>query len=226
METIRTRYEVVFDDITQLMVIWRIHSTSADVQRLHITVWTHHLVDEQSVQFLKGESTSFGVMENLACKAHQNLPPRQYVNTTSTAQSTFISVSNVKHDASFKRMTVSHFGHSDNQQYLRVKQLLEVLCAATLPVPQRVIESIFDETDLNPLLHSISEFIQIDAETNCVVQRIFGWFEWLSDIQRAGEEFWVDVKAGHNRLSALFLKFCANKSISIEHDEQDYLVCK
>ena len=123
-------------------------------------------------------------------------------------------------------MTTGYFGHPDSQLYRRRKPLLEVLCAATWPVPRTVIESIFEDTaDLNAILDGLSTFVHFDTETNNLQQRIDGWLEWLSDVHRAGEEFWVDVKSGHNRFAALFLKFCANKSISIEHAEQDYLVC-
>jgi hypothetical protein len=40
---------------------------------------------------------------------------------------------------------------------------------------------------------------------------------------RLGQEFWVDVATGHNTLCALYLKFCANKSVAVECPWQDYL---
>lgn len=49
---------------------------------------------------------------------------------------------------------------------------------------------------------------------------------WLSspdDLTRIGNDFWIDVMNGHNMITALFLKFCANKSIAIEHPLQQYL---
>ena len=209
------------------MVIWRMHSASENhPHHLHITVWTHHLVNNSSLINEVCESSSYKMAESVVAKMLKYLPLRNYLNAASAPQSAFITPSkSIQEDVSFTRMTTGYFGHPDSQLYRRGKPLLEVLCAATWPVPRTVIESIFEETaDLNAILDGLSPFVHCDTETNNLQQRIDGWLEWLSDVHRAGEEFWVDVKSGHNRFAALFLKFCANKSISIEHAEQDYLV--
>ena len=47
--------------------------------------------------------------------------------------------------------------------------------------------------------------------------------EWAPGLQRVGQEFWVDPAVGHNLLCALYLKYCGNKSVAMEHSWQDYL---
>lgn len=43
---------------------------------------------------------------------------------------------------------------------------------------------------------------------------------------RSGCEYWIDIHNGHNILTGVYLRYCANKSIAIEHPWQDYLkVC-
>lgn len=41
--------------------------------------------------------------------------------------------------------------------------------------------------------------------------------------ERIGKEFWIDVSIGHNYLCALYLKYCGNKSVAVEHPWQEYL---
>ena len=36
----------------------------------------------------------------------------------------------------------------------------------------------------------------------------------------AGTEWWVDVSEGHNLLAALYLRYCGNKSVAVEHKWQ------
>jgi hypothetical protein len=44
-----------------------------------------------------------------------------------------------------------------------------------------------------------------------------------NDYHRIGRDFWVDMAFGHNRLCALYLRHCGNKSVAVEHPWQDYL---
>jgi hypothetical protein len=48
---------------------------------------------------------------------------------------------------------------------------------------------------------------------------------WLTSVEmnRIGGEFWIDISLGHNLICALYLKYCGNKSVAIEHVWQDYL---
>ena len=34
---------------------------------------------------------------------------------------------------------------------------------------------------------------------------------------------WVDLSEGHNLFTALYLRYCSNKSIAVEHGWQEYL---
>ena len=206
------------------MYIWRMHSVAESQHHLHITVWSHHRVDDPSQQILENNHSSQKFAESVVSRTLKQLPFRNYFSSASTTQPAFTTSSKFINDVSFVRMTVGYFHHPDSQLFRKVKPLLEVLCAASLPVPRSIVESIFEGIELTSLLLGVSPFIHIDSETNCIQQQIFGWLEWLGSIYSAGDEFWVDIKAGHNRLAALFLKFCANKSISIEHTEQEYLV--
>lgn len=40
---------------------------------------------------------------------------------------------------------------------------------------------------------------------------------------RVGSLFWVDAALGHNVLCSLYLRYCGNKSVAVEHTWQDYL---
>jgi hypothetical protein len=40
---------------------------------------------------------------------------------------------------------------------------------------------------------------------------------------RAGQAFWTDASVGHNILCSLYLRYCGNKSVAVEHSWQDYL---
>jgi hypothetical protein len=47
--------------------------------------------------------------------------------------------------------------------------------------------------------------------------------EYLSSFLRVGGEFWIDAGAGHNALASLYLRFCSNKSVAVEHMWHNYL---
>ena len=47
--------------------------------------------------------------------------------------------------------------------------------------------------------------------------------QWLTGASPFPFPYSVDLSAGHNRLCALYLKHCGNKSIAVEHQYHDYL---
>ena len=52
-----------------------------------------------------------------------------------------------------------------------------------------------------------------------------GLRQWLcsTQVHRMAQEFWIDVADGHNMLCSLYLRFCGNKSVAVEHPWQEYL---
>ena len=51
---------------------------------------------------------------------------------------------------------------------------------------------------------------------------LLGWI-CSTEYSRLGGEYWIDPSIGHNKVCALYLKYCANKSVAVECPWQDYL---
>ena len=51
---------------------------------------------------------------------------------------------------------------------------------------------------------------------------LLGWI-CSTEYSRLGGEYWIDASIGHNKVCALYLKYCANKSVAVECPWQDYL---
>ena len=196
-------------------------SSTESQHHLNITVWNHHLVDDPSLQFL---SAPYKARREQLFRTLDNITMQNYLDPAFVSADFSVITGSFSRDASFEKMTAVYFFHPNCQLFIHIKHLLEVLCAAALPLPFSILQSIFEESADIQHFHCLSPFFYLDVESGLIQQRIEGWREWLSSLIRAGEEFWIDVKMGHNRLAALYLKYCANKSISIEHVEQDYLV--
>jgi Leucine-rich repeat (LRR) protein len=65
--------------------------------------------------------------------------------------------------------------------------------------------------------------MEIITITDSNTKRLLNWLT-STGAARVGKEFWVDLSVGHNCITSLYLKYCGNKSIAIEHDWHSYLV--
>jgi hypothetical protein len=116
-----------------------------------------------------------------------------------------------------------------------ITSALESVTEATEPVASPISTSLtsYGVTDLFTL-SELSAWFRIQPSGSArttqhslieEVEEYRGITRWLcsTDQVRLGKEFWVDVSLGHNLLCALYLRFCGNKSVAVEHPWQEYL---
>eukprot|EP01036_Dinobryon_divergens_P022469 gene22469-30726_t len=72
-----------------------------------------------------------------------------------------------------------------------------------------------------------AEFTSMDPMNTVTLRESMkgGLLGWIcsTEYSRLGGEYWIDASIGHNKVCALYLKYCANKSVAVECPWQDYL---
>lgn len=140
-------------------------------------------------------------------------------------------------DLKFLRLMIKRFRHEGASEFIAVKPLLAVVCASQEPPATGLIAAALDigverlvsmvETLLAGLL-CVTPRVGADEDGRATVtcsEHLKNFLKWISSTEpeRVGREFWIDVADGHNLLCALYLRFCGNKSVAVEHTWQDYL---
>lgn len=118
------------------------------------------------------------------------------------------------------------FVSESNPVFLRTRDILEVFCAAFEPPPVGLISAALDmePADVWKVISTdLSELMFVTQQTQVLVPYQPSLKSYLSRLENISEEFWIDSGQGHNKLCALYLKFCGNKSIAVEHTWQQYL---
>ena len=108
----------------------------------------------------------------------------------------------------------------------RAKAILEVFCACYEPPPVGLICTALDieyNEAWSIINNDLSEILFTSGPSQILVPYQRTMRPYLIDCNRIGEEFWVDAGLGHNAICSLYLRFCSNKSIAVEHTWQHYL---
>ena len=121
---------------------------------------------------------------------------------------------------------VKIFNSEASKQFQRAKPILEVISAAFESPPIGLVCAALD-TNYSEICEIITndlgEMIYPSGEEQILLPYNRKMKSYIADPNRAGEEFWVDSGLGHNYLCALYLRFCSNKSIAVNHAWQHYL---
>lgn len=132
----------------------------------------------------------------------------------------------------FLKAAKSLFEHDQSRKFLIAKEFLSVYGACFVTPPLGLLCSVMDLSQhqiLNLLNNELSCLFYISDTDNRQIVTVRddykGIMKWMcsADIRRIGKDFWIDASFGHNIFCAIFLKFCGNKSIAVEHPYQSYL---
>lgn len=144
----------------------------------------------------------------------------------------------------FEKLMIEIFKHppnaaSSSSLFNQVKPLLALLAACFQPPSLDFICTALEQytkddvshlvnTDLRQLLSisvSLTEDPRQRMEVLMVHRKWSGILKWLCSTEegRVGKGYWVDVCDGHNLICSLYLRYCGNKSIAVEHQWQAYL---
>lgn len=122
------------------------------------------------------------------------------------------------------------FGNDSSSSFLNINLFLCIYCAA-MEVPSIGIiaaamevepSSLMNLVETSPLIKIFTLPSSSSDPLHCLPQ-LTSLKHWLTSSARIGQEFWLDVKRGHNYLCCLHLKYCGNKSVAVECPWQDYL---
>jgi len=141
------------------------------------------------------------------------------------------------------------FGHDGTDKFRSVRSILAVLCACFKPPTLSLISAALDKevSEVSRCMRSdfLTQFLDFTIEDKkSTVQckpEYRDMLHWLSGGNsssssstcgsssssscgdRMGKAFWIDSSVGHNLLCSLYLRYCGNKSVAVEHSWQDYL---
>lgn len=133
-------------------------------------------------------------------------------------------------NVSFRRELISRFSHGSNVLYKhKISLILAIVLAAQQAPSLELISTSLDlelstiRELLNQYLHGILDVTTTNDNTQAVIiledkKMVLNYL-----VQPNGDEFAIDIAIGHNYLCALYLKYCGNKSVAIEHPWQEYL---
>jgi hypothetical protein len=120
-----------------------------------------------------------------------------------------------------------------SESYYTVKHWLACYSAFLEPPSLGLLAAVMDQTEEHTLRmlrsNDLCCLLAVSNDSVCTVtaanDQSRRFLRWLcsSDPCRAGTEFWVDVSVGHNKICALYLRYCGNKSVAIEHAWHSYL---
>lgn len=140
------------------------------------------------------------------------------------------------------------FGHDGTDKFRSVRGILAVLCACYKPPTVSLISAALDKevSEVSRCMRSdlLSQFLDVTIEDKKSAVHCKPEYKdmllWLSGGSsaggggssississmgdRMGKAFWIDSSVGHNLLCSLYLRYCGNKSVAVEHSWQDYL---
>ena len=134
----------------------------------------------------------------------------------------------------FTKLMISLFEHENSDCFLTAKPILSIFCASQGPLPLGLLSSALDMSN-ETLLFLFDSYVKgmlvvedddeqqlVSASSEDIKLLLSSWL-CLNEPGRSGNEWWIDISLGHNLLCALYLRFCGNKSVAIEHPWQDYL---
>ena len=225
VKDLRARYQVSFQEGQS--TIWRFMDTCNEQRGISVTVWKSNLLEEAVCRSLPHEQYNKTLLsiENV----FDAIPhiPRTELEPSSNMTGPCVSISS-KLFSDHLRNLAHHFHRDDGQKFLFVLPVLEVLCATMEPISVDVLECCLQDLPCRSrenLSTFLTPFVDVDQESGIIAPKVATFFRWLCDPERAGAEFWVDARNGHNMITATYLRYCANKSISLEHNHHEYLVC-
>eukprot|EP01038_Epipyxis_sp_PR26KG_P011227 gene11227-15067_t len=182
-------------------------------------------------------SLSLELTTDMLLQDIQNVTIDKYHLISTTLYPTVIPSMNLLYDSinnnqKYLNKFTSLFIYDSSEEFKRVKLILAIYGAL---MDQPYIGLIAAAADI-----SYEETLNIVAETFRDMLEIIGTGEkcifsfkqpykslinWLGseDCHRIGKDFWIDFSIGHNKLCALYLRFCGNKSVAVEHPWQEYL---
>lgn len=136
------------------------------------------------------------------------------------------------------------FGHDGTDKFRSVRSILAVLCACFKPPTLSLISAALDKevSEVSRCMRSdfLNQFLDVTIDdkkspVHCKPE-YRNMLHWLSggsssssssccsnSGDRMGKAFWIDSSVGHNLLCSLYLRYCGNKSVAVEHSWQDYL---
>lgn len=140
------------------------------------------------------------------------------------------------------------FGHDSTDKFRSVRSILAVLCACFKPPTLSLISAALDKevSEVSRCMRSdfLTQFLDVTFEdkksaVHCkpeyreILHWLSGGYSSSSSScgssnssscgDRMGKAFWIDSSVGHNLLCSLYLRYCGNKSVAVEHSWQDYL---
>jgi len=146
-------------------------------------------------------------------------------------RSRLVPVNSHQH-ALFMRCMLTLFGHDGTDKFRAIRNILAVLCACYKPPTVSLISAALDKdaSEVSRSMRSdLLQFLDMTIEdkksaVHCKPE-YKDMLHWLSscDSDRMGMPFWIDSSVGHNLLCSLYLRYCGNKSVAVEHSWQDYL---
>lgn len=158
--------------------------------------------------------------------------PQPGLSLESDELSSFLAID--ERDAQFLHVMTTMFGRND-LLFRRYEDLLAVLAAAFQPPSVYMVSTAMDisrESLLDMLTGPLSVILQYERlseqlEVIRLAPKYCGLLRWLTSTHpsrlTAPHTYWIDVSIGHNLLCAMYLRFCGNKSIAVEHPWQTYL---
>lgn len=127
---------------------------------------------------------------------------------------------------SFERELIQRFVHGSSITYKNVIPIISIVLAAQETPSIGLISSCLDidtMTVMERIEMYLSSIFQISNTVVSIKEGKKKFLQWLSSPIHCGNEFAIDISIGHNYLCALYLKYCGNKSVAVEHSFQEYL---
>ena len=192
-----------------------------------------HPSNNSNNSYATGESATSPVPVPATCR------PTQGSNYIRLLMKAFTS----EHDPAYLKRTDPSRDPITTESNSIVQSILEVCCAmnmkvhthrptislvaAALELPYSTVHEVISTTlsSILSILPSSGNASNVGT-SGIICARSDNMFKWLcsrEDVTRIGNYYWIDAMNGHNAITALYLHYCANKSIAIEHSWQEYL---
>jgi hypothetical protein len=116
------------------------------------------------------------------------------------------------------------FQHEQSQIFQSSRPILATVIACFQSPPLGLIANALElpeETVVKVVTDCLYSLMYIEESVVSIRDEKKGLIQFLSHSFHC--EFFIDAADGHNKLCALYLKFCGNKSVAVEHTWQEYL---
>jgi Leucine-rich repeat (LRR) protein len=126
--------------------------------------------------------------------------------------------------SSYLREMRYYFQHESSEKYRSVHSIFITILSCNLSPPIGLIANALDLDELmisTLITNHLSFLFQMSDGIISIKSEKTGLIQWLTALD--GKEFGLDLSVGHNYLCTLYLKYCGNKSVAIEHTWQEYL---